>query len=505
MPGEGFVIAERYRLDGEIADGATGRVWLATDVHLQRRVAVKVLRPGYARDPEMLERFRAAARQAGAVKHPGVATVYYFGQAGPSGSPYVVTELVDGPSLADVIAVDQVAAPFVAGVAAQVAAGLQAAHRSGLAHGDLKPSNVLVAKGTRPDHAVKVTDFGIADAVAAIPTAGKTPGTVHGTGTVLYLAPERVSGALGTPASDLYSLGIMTFEWLAGTPPFTGTTQQVMAAHLRQPLPPLPASVPPGLASLVTRLTVKDPAGRLAHAGEAAALARALARDLARHGAGDALFPACDPVDATGKAAGREQLALSGQLASNAEAPASTTAGPASTASNPASTAELASTASPASTASDPGNTASNPASTAELASTASDPGNTAELADTTGPASRASAPAGAAGPPRRPVVAGLAAHKRELAWAATAIAVAVLIGWAAAGPIHARPLPVPGQGGSTLPASTLPPAIRPPAWPPAITPPARPPAITPRASDPRRIRQCDDEVRHSSPFRITC
>ncbi len=277
-------------MDNELAAGATGRVWLAMDVLLRRQVVVKVLRRQYAHDPAVLPRFREAAKHAAAVNHRNVAKVYDWGYSGPQDAPYVVTEYIEGPALAQVIDGETVPASFIAKVLAQVADGLHAAHRAGLVHGDLKPANILLHR--EADHRATITDFAITHALGAIPRAGNTPGTVHGTGTVLYLAPERVSGELGTPASDLYSLGIIAYEWLTGVPPFTGTSQQMMAAHLRKPLPRLPAAVPPGLAELVGQLTAKDPASRFEDASEAAGAARALARKLREAAQDDAaLFP----------------------------------------------------------------------------------------------------------------------------------------------------------------------------------------------------------------------
>jgi len=162
----------------------------------------------------------------------------------------------------------------LAEIVATLASAMHAAHQAGLVHGDLKPANILLR--SQAGRRAAITDFGIAHALGAIGWAGNTLGT----GTVLYLAPELVSGGPGTPASDLYSLGIIAYEWLAGAPPFTGTSQQVMAAHLRRSLPRLPATVPPGLAGLVARLTASDPAARLQDASQAAAAARALAWDL---------------------------------------------------------------------------------------------------------------------------------------------------------------------------------------------------------------------------------
>jgi len=272
---------------------------------LGRPVAVKVLRGDYAHDPALVPAFREAAERAAAVSHHGVARVYDHGEGGPDGAPYLVTEFIEGPALAEVIRGEAVPASFIATVLAQVADGLHAAHQAGLLHGDLKPANILLPP--EAGQRATITDFGITHALGAIPRAGHTQGTVHGTGTVLYLAPERVSGGLGTPASDLYSLGIIACEWLTGIPPFTGTSQQVLAAHLRRPLPGLPAAVHPGLAELVRRLADKDPASRVQAASEAAAVARALARELRACSRDDAgRFPV-RPETASGLAVVRAQ------------------------------------------------------------------------------------------------------------------------------------------------------------------------------------------------------
>jgi serine/threonine-protein kinase len=275
-------------------------------------VAVKVLRRDYARDPALLPRFLEAAKRAAAVAHPSVAKVYDYGEGGPDDPPYIVTELIKGPALPGVIRGEAVRASFIASALAQVADGLHAAHRAGLVHGDLKPANILLAAAA--DRRAIITDFGITHALGAIGWAGNTLGT----GTVLYLAPELVSGGPATPASDLYSLGIIAYEWLAGAPPFTGTSQQVMAAHLRGPLPRLPAAVPPGLAELVARLTAKDPASRLDDAAEAAVAARALARELRRDARDDAAsFPAARDTDPD-IAVAREEAVTAAEPASEA-------------------------------------------------------------------------------------------------------------------------------------------------------------------------------------------
>jgi hypothetical protein len=262
----GYVLDDRYQLNEPIAAGGVGQVWRAADLLLDRPVAVKLLRPEYAEHPETLERFRAEAKHAGSLTHPCIARVYDYGNAGPTASPYLVMEYVNGPSLADMLAVDPVNPVLALDVVAQAAAGLDAAHRSGLVHRDIKPGNILLGE----DGLVKITDFGIASAAGSAPITG--PGVVMGT--TQYMAPERIAGGQATPASDLYSLGIIIYECLTGLPPYDGGTAGVMAGHLYLPLPPLPDGVPPELDELIARLTAKNPAARLGNAAELAAVAR---------------------------------------------------------------------------------------------------------------------------------------------------------------------------------------------------------------------------------------
>jgi eukaryotic-like serine/threonine-protein kinase len=273
MSTPGILLAGRYQLEGRIAAGAAGEVWRATDLVLSRPVAVKRLRDGYAGQPEAMDRFRAEARHAGALSHPGIAQVYDYGEADPPSPPFLVMEFVDGPSLAGLLDSGPLDPADAMDVLAQVAAGLGAAHAAGLVHRDIKPANLLVA----PDGQVKITDFGIAHA------AGSAQLTRTGTmvGTPSYLAPERVGGASATAASDLYSLGVVAYECLAGQPPFQGTPMEVVAACQRAPIPPLPGTVPAEVAALVMELTARDPAARPASASHVATQAARL-RDALR-------------------------------------------------------------------------------------------------------------------------------------------------------------------------------------------------------------------------------
>jgi serine/threonine-protein kinase len=298
------VFANRYRLDAPIAEGGVGEVWQGTDLALDRRVAVKLLRPEHACDDDGLARFRAEAHHAGSLSHPNIAHVYDFCESGPAGPGYLVMEFVAGLSLARVLDDGPLDPARTMDIVAQAARGLAAAHRAGLVHRDIKPGNLLV--GT--DGVVKVTDFGIAQA------AGTAPVTRTGVliGTPGYLAPERGAGLPATPAADLYSLGIVAHQCLTGQVPFRGAPLAVVIAHMEQPLPPLPPSVPPGVAALVAELTSKEPRYRPASAGDVALRAdylRAAVSGTAAlagaSGSSGGLFPGPGPARAGGPSFGQ--------------------------------------------------------------------------------------------------------------------------------------------------------------------------------------------------------
>ncbi len=266
----GNLLAGRYQLDEPIGAGWFSEVWRATDVALSRPVAVKLLHPAYARQPGALTQFRAEARHAAALWHENIAHIYDYDEPAEGPRPYLVMELVDGPSLAGVLVDGPLDVARATDVLAQAAAGLQAAHAIGLVHRDIKPASLLLASsGT-----VKITDWGISDAIGSVPV------TRIVTGAVEYLAPERIAEAQAGPASDLYALGVVAYECLAGAPPFVGEPQEVARAHRDHPLPPLPGSVPADVRAVVMQLVAKDPARRPGSAAEVAQQASRLRHDL---------------------------------------------------------------------------------------------------------------------------------------------------------------------------------------------------------------------------------
>lgn len=261
--------AQRYRLDSRIATGGMGVVWKGTDTRLGRTVAVKVLKSEYADDATFRTRFETEARSAAALHHPGIAGMFDY--SSDAEAPYLVMEYVDGEPLSVLLARAKEAgrpmdAEVVRDLLAQTADALAVAHRAGIVHRDIKPANLLIT----PDRKVKITDFGIARAGDA--TAITRTGAVMGT--PQYLSPEQARGNASTPASDVYSLGVVAFECLAGTRPFEAETPvATVLAHLQQPVPDLPPEVPADLARVVQRAMAKDPADRFS---DGAAFAAAL-------------------------------------------------------------------------------------------------------------------------------------------------------------------------------------------------------------------------------------
>lgn len=252
---QGRVLAGRFRIDRLRGRGGFGAVWQADDAVLGRPVAVKVLAASLREDAASRERFRREALAAAKLAHPRIASVFDYGEH--DGIPFIVMELLSGETLTRRLWREKTLPPATAAeIGAQVAEALAAAHRAGVVHRDVKPDNVwLLASG-----GVKVLDFGLASAAWA-PTVTHPDMLV---GTPTYLPPERAAGAAGDGSSDVYSLGVVLYETLAGRPPFAGPNALALVnAHATQtPAPLEEAGVPRALARLVTAALAKDPTAR---------------------------------------------------------------------------------------------------------------------------------------------------------------------------------------------------------------------------------------------------
>src|SRR6478752_6486623 len=269
-PTTGLTFGGRYELQTRIAIGGMGEVWQATDLVIGRVVALKILKDEYMGDPGFLERFRAEARHAALVNHEGIASVFDYGEE--NGSAYLVMELVPGEALSTVLEREKVlSTDRVLDIVAQTASALQAAHSAGLVHRDIKPGNLLIT----PDGRVKITDFGIARIADQVPLTA----TGQVMGTVQYLSPEQASGHPASPSTDIYSLGIVAYEALAGRRPFTGESQVAIAmAQINEAPPDLPVTISEPVRNLVYACIAKNPSDRPASAAHLARAAQALRR-----------------------------------------------------------------------------------------------------------------------------------------------------------------------------------------------------------------------------------
>lgn len=269
-PTAGLTFGGRYELESRIAIGGMGEVWKATDLVIGRTVALKILKDEYLGDPGFLERFRAEARHAALVNHEGIANVFDYGEE--DGSAFLVMELVPGEPLSTVLEREHVLpTDKVLDIVAQTAAALQAAHSAGLVHRDIKPGNLLIT----PEGRVKITDFGIARIADQVPLTA----TGQVMGTVQYLSPEQASGHPASPTTDIYSLGIVAYEALAGKRPFTGESQVAIAmAQINDAPPPLPVTVSEPVRNFVISMIAKKPSDRPSSAAHVARAAQALRR-----------------------------------------------------------------------------------------------------------------------------------------------------------------------------------------------------------------------------------
>ena len=287
-PAVGQLYGDRYRLQLRIAIGGMGEVWQAEDELILRQVAIKILKQEYLSDPAFLERFRTEARSAALVEHVGIANIYDYGE--DTGSAYLVMELVPGESMSRLLEREKrLPEAQVLDIVAQTSRALAAAHARGLVHRDIKPGNLLIT----PDGKVKITDFGIARVGDQVPLT-KT-GQVMGT--VQYLAPEQATGKTSTGATDLYSLGVVAYEALAGKRPFRGENQMAIAmAHINEMPPALSDSIDPRVQNLVLSCLAKKPNQRPESGTSLAIRAEALLREKRKGAPVTSVTPIDDPV-----------------------------------------------------------------------------------------------------------------------------------------------------------------------------------------------------------------
>ncbi len=286
----GAALENRYELHALIGEGTFGRVYRGRDRRLARPVAIKVIKPWWAEDPEWVRSFEREAQLLASISDPGIVQIFDVGSA-PEGL-YYVTELVDGESLVSRLRGGWLDPDEAAGIAEQMARALSGAHYQRVVHRDVKPANVLISSDGR----VKVTDFGVARLAE-----GSTDG-LGGTvvGTPRYMAPEQANGAAASPATDVYGVGVVLYEMLAGHPPFDGVTAvELLYRHTHEPPPPLPANVPAELCRVVARALAKAPTERFVDGAE---MARALAR--ARAAMGDRAFVGARRGRSAGSGAG---------------------------------------------------------------------------------------------------------------------------------------------------------------------------------------------------------
>ncbi|MES2095671.1 MAG: protein kinase [Pseudomonadota bacterium] len=271
----------RYRVDDRLGEGAMADVYRAHDPDIGRTVAIKVLKPEYARDPDLGARFVREARAAGALSHANIATIYDVGETG--GVAYIAMELVDGLPL-DVVLQNQGRMPYerVLEIGCQLASALGYAHRNGVVHRDIKPSNILLSADGRT---AKLLDFGVARIgdLDAAETERQLVRTHVGqlVGTPRYMSPEQALGLPVDQRSDLFSLGVVLYEMITGKVAFPGTALATLAIQIAQekvePIDSAAGDCPPGLRFIIDKLLAKKPEQRFAD-GEA--LEAALSREI---------------------------------------------------------------------------------------------------------------------------------------------------------------------------------------------------------------------------------
>ncbi|HEY3313626.1 MAG TPA: protein kinase [Anaerolineales bacterium] len=255
---EPALLNNRYQLLEPLGTGGMAQVYRARDLMLERFVAIKMLRADYSADPVVQVRFRQEAKSAANLSHPNIVTVHDFGF--DQGKLFIVMEHVPGTNLKIMIDnLGKFSPEDALPILVQACAGLGYAHRSGIVHCDVKPHNILIT----PDHRVKVTDFGIARAISGIHPDEQSDVVW---GSPLYFSPEQAAGLAPSPASDVYSLGVVMYEMLAGRPPFVAKTADTLARLHREvkPQPPIIFNprIQPELEQIILKVLSKEPSAR---------------------------------------------------------------------------------------------------------------------------------------------------------------------------------------------------------------------------------------------------
>ena len=263
---------DSFEIVAPLGAGGMGEVYRARDVALKRDVAIKVLPEYWSRDPERLRRFELEAQAAATLNHPNVVSIFHVGRY--DGSPYIVTELLQGETLRERLRHGSTPLREVLETGSSIAQGLAAAHAAGVVHRDLKPENVFLTKDGR----VKILDFGLAKFDPVASESGSTvtvqqvtnPGQVLGT--VGYMSPEQVRGQPADTRSDIFALGVILYEMVTGRAAFRkDTSAETMAAIMKEDPPPISqysSTTPPGLQRVIARCLTKNPEQRFQHASD---------------------------------------------------------------------------------------------------------------------------------------------------------------------------------------------------------------------------------------------
>ncbi|HYU23787.1 MAG TPA: serine/threonine-protein kinase, partial [Thermoanaerobaculia bacterium] len=265
-----------YRVERLIGAGGMGEVYLAEDVTLHRKAALKLLPVRFTQDEERVRRFKREARAASALNHPNIITIYEIGEA--DGVHFMATEFIEGENLRQRVTRGAMPLGEVVDAGIAVAGALAAAHDAGIIHRDIKPENIMV----RPDGYVKVLDFGLAKLMDEASLKDSTTGGVMGT--LLYISPEQARGQQPDARSDLYALGAVMYEMLTGRPPVVGNNflEMAMSIATRRPDPPssIVPGIPPELDRIILKALEKEPSSRYPTARQFLADLRTLRQEL---------------------------------------------------------------------------------------------------------------------------------------------------------------------------------------------------------------------------------